>query len=214
MLRDILPDLLDEGAAPQMPADDLLDAIRTALSQVPPLAIERAAALYVWKRTWESLLPASRHGGDRRSARYTGQDQSEKIAFCSVAATAVGLSERAIQLDIALAEKLGAAAIRRLWTSPIADNGVALRAVSELAPLQRESLFSIWVDNPALGFAAAMQAAKLRARADADEGQFLSLVTGWQRAGSKARRRFLVHLGADEAAVESLIGSWQKRGAR
>lgn len=212
MLRDLLPNLIDD-TAPE-PAADILATIQTALSQVVPRAIERAAALYVWKRAWESLRPASRHGGDRRSARYGEQDQSEKISFSSVAAKAVGLTERAIQLDIALCEKLGTADIRRLWLSPIADNAAALKTVGELAPLQRDSLFSIWADNPRLGFAAAMQAAKLRAMADADEAHFLALVDGWQRAGSKARRRFCSHLGFSADAAEAVIATWQKRGAQ
>ncbi len=208
MLRDLLPELLDDGAAPA----DVLAQIQSALTLSPPRALERAAALYVWKRVWEGALPASRHGGDRKSARYREQDQNEKISFSSVAAKAIGVTERAIQLDIALADKLGTADIRRLWLSPIADNAAALKAVAELAAPQRETLFSIWSDNPSLGFAKAMEAAKLWARGDSDEAGFLAMVDGWQRAGSKVRRRFLTHLGLDETAAEAIITSWQKRG--
>ena len=203
--------LLDVLAGTTEPSA-MLDDIEGALTLSPPRAIERATALYVWKRAWESALPASRHGGDRKSARYREQDQNEKISFCSVAAGAIGVSERAVQLDIALCEALGPSDIKRLWTSPIADNAAALKTVAALEGAAREPLFAVWRDNPKLAFGAAMLAARLREAEDSDEAQFLRLLGDWQRAGSKARRRFLAEVGIEAEAAEAAIRAARKRG--
>lgn len=208
MLGGALLDLLDGGDAAALVAE-----IPAALSLTPPRALERATALYVWKRTWESDHVASRHGGDRKSARYREQDQDEKISFCSMAARAINVGERSVQLDIALAEQLGAADIRRLWDSPIFDNAAALRTVAALDATARSSLFAIWREQPQAGFAAAMKLARLRQDEDSEEQAFARLLDGWTRASSKARRRFLAEIGCDDRAAEALVSSWRKRGA-
>ena len=207
MLRATLLNALDGGDA-----STLISDITAALGTAAPVALERATALYVWKGAWESALPASRHGGDRKSAAFREMDQSEKISFCSIASKATGLGERSIQLDIALAEDLGPASIKRLWDSPIKDNGAALKAVAKLDEVSRACLYTVWVDNPKLGFGAAMQAARLRAAEDTDEASFRALVAGWTRAGSKARRRFLDEIGVDKTEAAAVVASWRKRG--
>lgn len=209
MLGEALLAVLDGGDA-----GALIDEIEAALGTAPPKALERATALFVWKRAWEDGLLASRHGGDRKSAEWRQRDQSEKISFCSVAAASTGVGERSIQLDIALCEQLGSADIRRLWFSPIADNGAALKVVAALDRGGRDALFSIWTDNPTLGFGAAMTAARLRAAEDTEEAQFRALLGGWTRAGSKARRRFLDEIGLGKADTAVIVASWRKRGGR
>jgi hypothetical protein len=209
MLGDTLLSLLDGGEA-----SSLLPEIERALSLSPPKALERATALYVWKRAWESALPASRHGGDRKSDRWRTQDQGEKISFCSVASAAIGVGERAVQLDIALCEQLGHAAIKRLWQSPIADNAAALKAVAALDEGKREHLFAVWNTQPRLPFGQAMLAAQLRVAEDTDEAQFLRLLDGWQRAGSKTRRRFLMEIGLDDQPATAVVTRWRKRGGQ
>jgi hypothetical protein len=207
-LGDELLAVLEDGDAKA-----LLGQIETVLGTAPPKAIERAAALYIWKREWERQLPASRHGGDRRSSAYREKDQSEKISFWSVASAATGIGERAIQLDIQLIVELGTDAVRTLWSSQIADNAAALKTVAALEPAHRTRLFAIWNDNPKLGFGAAMLAARLRAADDSDEAAFERLLDGWTRASTKARRRFLMHLGVDAQAAEAVLVVWRKRGA-
>jgi len=207
MLGDLLT-LLDAADS------DAIAAIPQALAVVPPKALERATALYVWKRAWESGATASRHGGDRRSARYRAEDQAEKISFCSIAAEATGLGERSIQLDVALAEGLGVDAIRTLWGGAIHDNAAALKAVAALDSDGRQALFGVWRDKPELSFKAAMASARLRAEQDAEEAAFARLFDGWTRAGSKARRRFLDEIGCDRDAADQLIAAWRKRGGQ
>jgi hypothetical protein len=193
---------------------ELLADIQGAL-KAGPVALERAAALYIWKKKWEAALPASRHGGDRRSATYRKRDQSEKISFCSVASSATGLEERTIQLDIQLAEQLGPRHIEVLWDSSIRNNGAALKAVAKLGEYEREQLFSIWRDNPNLGLGAALIAARLRPEDDSEEAQFRTLLRAWENAGIKAVRRFFKEIKADEAAAEVLIATHRnRRGAR
>ena len=209
MLGDQLLALLDEGDATALVA-----SITSALkATTPPKALERAAALHIWKRTWEKEHPGSRRGGDRRSATYREEDQSAKFAFWFFAAKTTGLAERAIQMDIALAEDLGPTYIRAFWTSPIADNAVALRDVARREPRQRDLLIRTWSDNPKLSFSAALEAALLREREDAAEISFQRLVDAWARAGSKERRRFLIEIGVDPAAAEAAITAARKGGA-
>lgn len=208
MLANALFDLLDGGDA-----GALVSEIPAALAVSPPRALERAAALYVWKRAWESEAGASRHGGDRKSSRFRAEDQSEKISFCSLAAEATGLGERSIQLDIALAETLGTPAIKALWHSPIVDNGAALRTFASLGAEARGAVLSIWTVDPKVGFSSALVKARLRQQADSEEVAFSRLLDGWTRASSKARRRFLTEIGCDEKAAETLIAAWRKRGA-
>lgn len=192
MLGDALLGRLDDIGDD---ATALVADIKAALQVEPPKALERAAALYVWKKAWERALPASRHGGDRRSAAYRGTDQNEKISFSSVAASVIGVSERAVQLDVQLAEQLGPQDIRALWQSPIADNAAALRTVAALDRSGRDVLFLTWRDNPRLGFAAAMVSARLRASEDSDQAKYLQLLATWDRASSRARRRFMAEIG-------------------
>lgn len=208
MLDDLLS-LLDEVGDVATVAH-----IPGALAIVPPKALERATALYVWKRAWESNAHASRNGGDRKSARYRAENQNEKISFCSIAAEATGLGERSIQLDVALAEALGADAIRALWAGPIHDNAAALKSVAALAPTGRDALFGVWRDQPNLSFKSAMSAARLRAEQDTEEAAFTRLLDGWTRASSRARRRFLDEIGCDAESAEKLIVSWRKRGSQ
>lgn len=191
----------------------LLEQITAALSVSSSSALVRAAALYVWKRTWERALPASRHGGDRKSAGYRERDQAEKISFCSVAAGTLGIGERAIQLDVQLAERLGAAGIKTLWHSPIADNAAALKTVAAMDEVNRALLYQTWAAAPELSFRAVLVKAQLRAEDDADEALFLRIVEGFTRANSKVRRRFLAEIGLGEADTDRLLRRWQKRGA-
>jgi len=209
MLGDAILAALESGDATEL-VGEIQEALRTT---VPPKALERAAGLYVWKKAWEIAVPASRHGGDRRSASYREKDQSEKLSFCSVAAAATGVTERLIQLDIQTAEQLGADGIKQLWSSPIADNGAALRAVAALDGIGRGALFAVWQDNPSLAFGAAMIAARLRAAEDTDEAIVRALVSAWARAGSKARRRFLDEIGLDKTSAAAVVADWRKRGA-
>lgn len=209
MLGSVLLDLLDGGDA-----SALVDGIAAALSTTPPRALERAAALLIWKRQWEGDNTASRHGGDRRSPTFrTSKDQGAKFSFCSMAAQAIGISERAVQLDVALAEQLGPADIKRLWQSPIHDNAAALRTVAALGVEARESLFGVWTSTPGLAFGSAMRAAHLRQEEDTDEASFARMLDAWTRSGSKARRRFLDEIGLGPAEAAQVIARWRKRGA-
>jgi hypothetical protein len=209
MVFDQLLDFLDNGDA-----SGLVDDITNVLIATPPIALERATALYIWKRAWESALPASRRGGDRKSQAWRELDQSEKISFSSVAAEKLGVSERAIQIDVQLVDQLGADTVRRLWSSPIADNAQALKTVAALDESRRRSLFTVWDSKPTLKFRAVLVEARLQAERDAEEAMFRSLVATWARAGSKARRRFLSEIGLDDTAADTLVRKAQKRGAK
>jgi len=188
-------DLLRILADDWQPEPGLLPELQALLTVQEPTALARSTALWAWKRLWEAEHPAARNGGDRKSPAYKAKNQTEKISFCSAAAERLGLSERAVRLDVQLAEDLGAPDIRQLWTSPIADNAAALRAVARFSTAERGWLFSVWRTSPALPFRRALVEARLRAEADSDEAKFLNLIKAWERAGGKVRRRFLAAIG-------------------
>jgi hypothetical protein len=184
--------------------DTLVEHIAARLAVAAPVALERAASLYAWKRIWQSRNGADR-GGDRKSTNFRARNQNEKISFCSAAATRLGLTERAIQLDVQLAEDLGIADIRRLWDAPIADNAAALRILAALAPDRRAVIYKIWDRDPHLSFNAALVAARLKAERDSEEDAFNRLHDAWSSANARVRRRFLAQIGADKRLIDSVI---------
>ena len=98
MLGDQLLALLDEGDA-----TGLVASIASALkSTTPPKALERAAALHIWKRTWDKEHPNSRRGGDRKSAGNVGV--TFRVGPGSDGAVSAGSSEEVEELKAEVEE--------------------------------------------------------------------------------------------------------------
>lgn len=200
--------ILDE--APAASAEDRLAAIDAALLTRAPIALDGALLLVERKSVYENLYPEAGHGGDRRSPHYR-EIKTKSISFCSDTAQRLGLSERAVQLAVAMGEavKPDAEALR---ASSIADNAAALRTFAALDVDNRKAVLGLWRDNPKLSFKQALIGARLRAEADSEEAAFRAMLGAWTRAGSKARRRFLDELGLDRVAAADLVADWRKRG--
>lgn len=103
-------------------------------------ALERAVFLAELKRLHEEMYPESRNGGDRRSAVARARaDQNEIFSFSSLAAERTGLTERAIQLSIAIAKNLSPALQEELMGTWLASHQAGLQLLSQQTPeLQRK----------------------------------------------------------------------------
>lgn len=163
-------------------------------------ALDRAVFLAERKRLWEEAHPETKRGGDRKSLKARGKNQTENISvwssFSKDVAERTGLTERTIRGATALAADLGPELIARLRLSPIADNAAQLKALARLP----ENFKSAALDPLASGApslkAALKLAGMLPAQLPKDERDFRALVATWSRAGAKARRRFLAHIEA------------------
>lgn len=178
--------------------------IEAGLTVAEPTALARATSLWAWKHIFERKHGHSR-GGDRKSLAYKGKNQNENFSFCSVVGARLGLSERAIQLDVRLAEDLGPADIATLWSTKHADNGLALRFIAALDRWRRDALFAVIKERPSAAFQAVLVEARLRAEVDSDEAKFLRFVDLWSRSGAKLKRRILAHQGVDQSEIERLV---------
>jgi len=185
------PPLLD--ALDGTPDDSLVRSIEAMLRIEQPTALARATGLMLWKRAWEAVHGKQR-GGDRKSPAYT--DKIKPKSFRFDAAERLGLSERAIELDVALAESLGAGDIRRLWNTKIADNAAALRTVATLPRDGRDALFKAMRANPDASWATYLEDAGLKAQRDSADDLFNRLYDLWSEANASVRRRFLKQIGA------------------
>lgn len=201
-MNDTLLQALDDN---QRPESALVRDIEAMLKIESPTALKRATGLYVWKRAFEAEHGTGR-GGDRRSEAARKRNQTANISFCSAAAERLGLSERAIYLDVALAEALGAADIRRLWSSKIVDNAAALRTVAGLKHEHRATLFKAMAAEPDASFATHLVCAGLKAERDSDDWLFSRLFDLWEDASVKVRRRFLQQIGGTAGVMRVLKG--------
>lgn len=207
---DAVLDLLD--GAVKGDAESLIETIATRLAIVAPIALERAASLYSWRRIWQAVHGADR-GGDRKSAAFRSKNQNEKISFCSEAAKRLGLTERAIQLDLQLADDLGPADIRRLWSSKIADNAASLRVIAALPAERRSSLYVIWTREPGLSFGDLLIKARLKAERDSEEEELRRLADAWSSASVRVRRKFLGQLGVHKKLIDAVLQPGKREGA-
>jgi hypothetical protein len=184
----------------EVPDRTLVQAVEAMLKIESPTALARATGLMLWKRAWVAEHGEQR-GGDRRSP---GAENSKPktFRFCSAAAEKLNLSERAIELDVALAEALGVADIRRLWSSKISDNAAALRTVATLKPEQRASLYSAMKADAS--FATALATAGLKPERDSADWMFNRLFDLWEEAPIKVRRRFLQQIGGTAGVLRVL----------
>ncbi|MPZ57582.1 MAG: hypothetical protein GEU91_14000 [Rhizobiales bacterium] len=164
-----------------------LNDIFAALSVTAPTALDRAAGLYEAKRIYEALNPRARRGGDRRSTAFRGRDQSENISFRSHAAARLGLTPRAVELDIELAADLGDALIAELrGNAVVADNFARLRFIADLDDAGRRKLLARLATAK---FNDALIDLGLRRELDAQEALFQSIAGRLENASARTLRR-------------------------
>lgn len=197
----------------EMPANaaDLVASIENDLKVQAPTALARATGLLAWKMLWLATRGDGR-GGDRKSAAWRrGKIKTEN--FAGLIAGRLGLGERAVFLDIALAEDLGARDIERLWRSKVADNATALRIVARIdaASDKRDRLVKKLASGASL--TQALVALGLKPEVDSDDAAFERLYDAWKAASARVQRRFLAHLGFASAEADQVVRPRKVRGA-
>jgi hypothetical protein len=200
------------GGTLPIEGENFVRAIESSLLVEPPTALARATSLWAWKLIFEATHGKSR-GGDRKSRAFK-ENQSEKISFWFSAAQSVGCSERALQLDVKLAEDLGPQDIKSLWSTRHADNAAALRTVAKLQPALRSRLIAVIKDKPDLPFARALVDARLRVAVDSEEQAFQQFAGMWAPASSKLKRRILDHIGVTEGNAAVIVERWRKQKSK
>jgi ParB family transcriptional regulator, chromosome partitioning protein len=164
--------------------------------------LERAENLVELKRVHETLYPASRKGGDRRSAQAKAAkaDQSEIFAFSSEAAEMTGLSRRAIEVAVAILNGLSEASVARLRGSWLEDHQAGLKLLSEQSHAIQDRICDLLFATPpeASTVADALALAEGRRLLSASEKLFASTLGNWSRLTDRQQSDFL---DAQEAAI-------------
>ncbi|RJG46472.1 ParB N-terminal domain-containing protein [Mesorhizobium sp. DCY119] len=164
--------------------------------------LERAENLVELKRVHELLYPASRKGGDRRSAKAKAAraDQSEIFAFSSEAAEMTGLSRRAIEVAVAIMRGLADGTKARLRNTWLEDHQAGLKLLSEQPhDVQARICDMLFASPPAAGSVAdALTLIEGRRLLSPAEKLFASTVGNWSRLSGRQRADFL---DAHEVAI-------------
>jgi len=103
-------------------------------------ALDRAQHLFELKEAYEAIYPETKKGGDKQTDE-ARENLSEKISFRSDAAQKTGLSERSIEMAIALWKGLSPETKKRVAGTKWAKHQSTLTALSKLSPhLQKKAL--------------------------------------------------------------------------
>jgi ParB family transcriptional regulator, chromosome partitioning protein len=163
--------------------------------------LDRAVFMAERKAVWERMYPETAHGGDRKSRKKQGENQVATIAtrFSKDVGKRTGLSERSVQLACRIYAELGPDAIARLRGTPLAGNQAQLLLLARMTPAERDAAIAAAVASQTSTVKAALRSAGLGApEIDPTERQYRALCDLWDRAGAKARRRFLARIGVGE----------------
>jgi hypothetical protein len=97
--------------------------------------LERGELLRQRKICYEDLFPEARNGGDRKSDDFRNREnQNDTVSFCSDTAEKTGLTERAIQRDIMIAENITEEAKHLIRGSALEDSTRALQEIARIDP--------------------------------------------------------------------------------
>jgi hypothetical protein len=181
----------------------IVQTIESRLLEAPS-AIERATKLAAWKKLWEVRNPNRRNGGDRKSAKYAAE-KSESNNWTLIAAERLKLARSTIFADVQLAEKLGRADIERLWASPIANDGHALRQFAALQPPQRDTVYRRMCAEPKKSWEDWLRALRLKPETDGEDAVVERLYSAFKAATAREQRRFLARIGLTSSEADRVI---------
>jgi ParB family chromosome partitioning protein len=109
--------------------------------------LERCRQFAELKRIYMSANPTAKHGGDRRSGKAKGQSATGGTLSDWYRDMAVrsGCSERSIQRDAAIGERLTEDSFRRLAGTRFDDNQRNLEALSRETPKRQRKIVDAWL---------------------------------------------------------------------
>jgi ParB family chromosome partitioning protein len=207
------------------PAGQLAEIERLLLTRAP-VALNQALFLARAKPLYEALHPETKRGGDRKSRQYRDAEKSNRSilrfdfcdknqldsqnklrravrlrnGFCAVWAERLGVTDRWIEMTVAVGQAFDPAEIAALRGSCIENNAEALRTVAGLPPQRRAVLFACMRRDPTRSFRAALIEARLVAARDDDARMLQRLIDLWEDAPARVRRRFLQQIGRADLA--------------
>lgn len=157
-------------------------------------ALDRAIALAEMKRIHETLHPETKHGGDPKQKQWL-KSQVAKLAiwrFSEDAAEKTGMSERAIQRAVAIAEGLTPASIDRLRGSTFDDDQSGLSLLAQQTHgLQAAVLDIVLAAKPrAASIADALVLAQGGQLLSAPEKKFRALSETFSRLPASSQQKF------------------------
>ncbi len=163
-------------------------------------ALDRAIFLAARKAVWEELYPETRHGGDRKS------DQVANLAtwsnrFTAEAADKLGMGERSIRRAVARYNDIAPDIRRDIANTELANKGSELDALGRLAPaLQRDVVDHMLAQEvlPKVADAVSYVRGDRAPAVRPEELEYQRLITAWNKASQKARRRFQDYLAENE----------------
>jgi len=158
-------------------------------------ALERCEALHTLKNAYETLYPETKKGGDRKSeaAKNKAKNQNEIFSFSQTAAEATDFSIRAIEIAVAIFEKLTISSKVRLRGTWIEKKQSDLRALSEAdGAIQSAALDLLLSDPPeATSVPEAIALAKGEKPDDPAEKVYASFADRWSRFEIRQKRSFV-----------------------
>ena len=206
-----------EASIVQMSADEqLLWEIDENLCRAELTELERGEHLTKRKEVYERLHPQSKQhiagAVAANEAMGNATDNSSVASFAADSAGKTGASDRDIRRSIRRVTKIDEKVRDRIRSMPeIADSGVELDALAELAPAEQRRAVALVEDGQALSIrdarrtierSALRPAPSPKAAQQIENAQFSTLMRAWNTAAQSARDRFLLEIGAshEEAA--------------
>ena len=159
------------------------------------IAIERARAGVKADASAQSVAATARWS-DRIKAE--ADDASAKIAhaygFSDEVAEKVGLSRRAIYLDLELHRGLKPDVVEAIRTLPVASNASQLRALAKMQEEDQRLVAGLIVEGTAKGVSDAVATLKQKPQPDAGKKAWSAIVSNWTRLAASARKEMFRHL--------------------
>lgn len=155
--RETIPAILSTAANDD---EAKLAEVMENLGRNELIALDRCHHLYDLKQVWERMYPHTKHGGDpatkaemaKRQSLPLGADGQEIFGFSRATAEKIGLSERAIRMDVKIWSGLVPTVRRQLIGTDTATKQTELKALSELTAQKQMKVLDLILsdDHPAI----------------------------------------------------------------
>lgn len=182
--------------ASMMEVDDNL-----AGAELSPL--DTAVFLAERKRLYEQAFPQTKKGGDRKSAEFKGQNQSDIVSFCSATAEKFNLSKRHVERLVAVGEKLDDEALSLLRSAERPTRLTDLQAIAKVSePSTRQAALERFASGDAKSISDALKQLRPAAPDRSESDKALdALLAAWSTAPMRAKRGFVETIARDLAAL-------------
>lgn len=137
--------------------------------------LDRAMFLAERRRVHLEMHPDTAHGGDRKGRKQREEIKSQSLRldllprrFTDEAAAKIGLSERSIQLSLAIADGLDPELLVALRATPIADNQSALQTLAGMTRGEQRAVIKAFGDAECVTLSDAKKRAGLAEDRDID----------------------------------------------